>query len=133
MSVAIEDRRIAEMVCIVCPVGCRLKAEIADGQVKVSGNTCARGVKYASEELTNPTRTVTSSIAVAGGQLALLSVKTAQPVPKAAIPAVLTAIRCASAQAPVRVGDTVVKDVAGTGVDVVATRSVRVRGIGILP
>ncbi len=133
MSVVTEERRATEMVCIVCPVGCRLKAAVVGGQVKVSGNTCARGVKYASEELTNPTRTVTSSIAVAGGQLALLSVKTAQPVPKAAIPAVLAAIRCASAQAPVRVGDVVISNAAGTGVDVLATRSVRVKEIGIQP
>ena len=125
MSVVTEERRIDEMVCIVCPVGCRLKTEVVDGQVKVSGNTCARGVKYASEELTNPTRTVTSSVAVAGGHMALLSVKTAQPVPKAAIPAVLAAIRCTAAQAPVRVGDVVIRNAANTGVDVVATRSVR--------
>ncbi len=130
MRVVVEDRRVAEMVCIVCPVGCRLRAEVVEGQVKVAGNTCARGIKYASEELTNPTRTVTSSVNVTGGQVSLLSVKTAKPVPKASIPAVLAAIRCASAHAPVRMGDVVVNDVANTGVDVVATRSVREKEMG---
>lgn len=117
--------QIAEMVCIVCPMGCRLKAEVVDGQVKVAGNTCAKGVKYASEELTNPTRTITSSIMVSGGHMALLSVKTARPVPKQAIPAILESLKCAAAKAPVRVGDVVLYDAAGTGVDVVATRSIR--------
>ena len=111
------EHQAAEMVCIVCPVGCRLKADVIGGQVKVAGNACAKGMKYASEELTNPTRTVTSSIGVSGGHMALLSVKTANPVPK-------ESIKCAAAQAPVRVGDVVLRNVAGTGVDVVATRSI---------
>ena len=125
MSVATIHQQSKEMVCIVCPVGCRLNAQVVDGQVRVSGNTCAKGVKYASEELTNPTRTVTSSVVVSGGHLGQLSVKTAQPVPKASIPAVLEAIRRASARAPVVMGDVVLANAAGTGVDVVATRSIR--------
>jgi CxxC motif-containing protein len=113
------------MVCIVCPVGCRLQAQADNGEIKVTGNTCARGVQYAVEELTNPTRTVTASVKVAGGHMGLLCVKTKQPVPKAAIPAVLSELRGLALTAPVRVGDTVLHDAAGTGVDVVATRSIR--------
>jgi len=121
----LRQQNTVEMVCIVCPVGCRLRAEVVDGNVNVLGNTCKKGEAYAVEELTNPTRTVTSSVPVSGGHMALLSVKTARPVPKASIPAVLAALKCASAQAPVPVGAVVLRDVAGTGVDVVATRSIR--------
>lgn len=113
-----------ELVCIVCPVGCRLRAERVGEGVKVSGNTCARGQKYAVEELTNPTRMVTTSVAVRGGHMALLSVKTRAPVPKRSIPEVLKRLKGVRIDAPVRVGDVVLKDAAGTGVDVVATRSI---------
>lgn len=114
-----------ELTCIVCPVGCRLKAKLVDGQLKIDGQTCVRGEKYALEELTNPTRTVTSSVALEGSTLPLLSVKTRTPVPKASIPAVLAQLKHARAQAPVHVGDIVAQDVAGTGVDIVATREAK--------
>lgn len=126
MSEARELSKATEMVCIVCPIGCRLKAEYSSDGVRVTGNTCQKGVKYAVEELTNPTRTVTSSIAVIGGHMGLLSVKTARPVPKASIPAVLKELRGKAVSAPVKVGDVILPNAAGTGVDVVATRSIRI-------
>lgn len=112
-----------ELTCIVCPVGCRLKAKLVDGQLKIDGQTCVRGEKYALEELTNPTRTVTSSVALEGSALPLLSVKTRTPVPKVSIPAVLAQLKHAQAHAPVRVGDVIVRNVAQTGIDIVATRN----------
>ena len=113
------------MVCILCPMGCRLTAKCADGEVTVTGNTCARGRGYATEELTDPRRMVTSSVGVGGGHMALLSVKTAQPVPKGAIHEVLEALQQVHAKAPVAVGTVVLPNAAGTGVDVVATRNIR--------
>jgi CxxC motif-containing protein len=118
-----EVRR--EMICIVCPVGCRMKAErMPNGEIHVSGNTCARGVKYAVEEMTNPVRTVTTSVPVTGGHMEMLSVKTRQAVPKASIPQILKELSSVKATAPVRVGDVVLPNAAGTGVDIVATRSI---------
>ncbi len=112
-----------ELTCIVCPVGCRLKAKLVDGQLKIDGQTCVRGEKYALEELSHPTRTVTSSVALEGGSLPLLSVKTGAPVPKGSIPAVLAELKAVQVQSPVRVGEVVLHNVAGTGVDIVATRN----------
>ncbi len=113
------------MICIVCPMGCRLVARQEEGRIVVTGNGCARGRTYAEEELTRPLRMVTSSVPVQGGHLPFLSVKTAGPVPKAAIPQVLAALRGVRAAAPVAVGAVVLADAAGTGVDVVATRAIR--------
>lgn len=116
---------VREMVCIVCPVGCRLRAERTADGVKVTGNTCARGEKYAVEEMTNPVRTVTSSVPVTGGHMGMLSVKTRNPVPKATIPEIVKQLRNVKAAAPVKIGDVVLPNAAGTGIDVVATRSIR--------
>jgi CxxC motif-containing protein len=116
---------VREMVCIVCPVGCRLRAEQTKDGVKVTGNTCARGVQYAVEEMTNPVRTVTTSVPVSGGHMKMLSVKTRTPVPKASIPEILKDLKEVRAAAPVRVGNVVLPSAAHTGVDIVATRSIR--------
>lgn len=111
-----------EMVCILCPMGCGLSVDRgADGAVAVSGNGCARGVKYGQQELLSPMRVVTSSVWVDGGGLPLCPVKTRGLVPKASIPDVLAAIRAARAKSPVRIGDVIVRCAAGTGIDVVAT------------
>ena len=68
-----------ELTCIVCPRGCRLKV---DDNMVVTGNSCPRGEKYAINELTNPTRTITSSIRVNNRPYTLVSVKTDKPVTK---------------------------------------------------
>ncbi len=111
-----------EMVCILCPMGCGLTVlQSADGAVSVSGNGCVRGVKYGEQELVNPMRVVTGSVQVSGGAMPLCPVKTRGMVPKGRIGDVLAALRGARLTAPVRIGDVVVPDAAGTGVDIVAT------------
>lgn len=113
---------IKEMTCILCPMGCRLTVEQAqDGQVTVHGNTCKRGAAYGEQELLNPMRVVTSSVRVNGGARPLCSVKTAGQVPKASIDRVLDEIRKVRVCAPVRIGQVVAENIAGTGVNLVAT------------
>ena len=110
-----------KMICINCPRGCELDVErSADGTVAVSGNACPRGEEYGRAELVNPTRMVTGLVRVAGMRKPL-PVKTASAVPKGKIDAVLFAMHQATVQLPVKIGDVVVSDVAGTGVDLVAT------------
>ena len=110
-----------EMTCIVCPVGCRMTVEMVDGKHVVKGNGCRRGVTYAVQETTNPMRALTSLVKLEGGAEPLCPVKTAQPIPKSAIGAALCAVKSARAQAPIRLGDVIIRDIAGTGVDLVAT------------
>lgn len=109
------------LTCIVCPMGCRMTVSEVDGQLRVTGNTCPRGEKYAIQEVTLPTRVITSSVKLTGGALPLCPVKTAAPVPKAMIPQCLAAIRAIHAAAPVRIGQVLADDLAGTGVALVAT------------
>ncbi len=114
-----------ELICIGCPMGCMLTAELENGEViKVTGNTCPRGDAYARKELTSPTRIVTSIVKVEGGELPVVSVKTAQDIPKGKIKDCIAEIKKAALKAPVRIGDVAVKNVADTGVDVIATKNV---------
>ena len=114
---------VVELTCISCPLGCPLKVETdSSGKVlKVTGNTCKRGEEYGKKEVTNPTRTVTSTVRLLGGTAPVVSVRTQTDIPKEKIFQCLEEIRKAAAEAPVRIGDVILENVAGTGVSVVAT------------
>lgn len=117
-------RETREMICIACPVGCRLTVKQDDASnVTVENFGCKRGITYGTQEFTQPMRTVTSSVLVDMGARPLCAVKTKTTVPKEAIPAVLDVIRTAKASAPILIGQVVVPNIAGTGVDLVATAS----------
>ena len=74
-----------ELICIGCPLGCPVTVTMDKETITVTGNTCKRGEDYAKKEVTNPTRIVTSSVRVNGGELAMVSVKTKEDIPKGKI------------------------------------------------
>lgn len=117
-------RETRELICISCPMGCPLTVTLEGGVVtSVTGNTCPRGDAYGRKEVTDPTRIVTSSVPVDGSPTErMVSVKTASDIPKGRIFDVMRALVGVRAAAPVGIGDVIVPDVAGTGVDMVATR-----------
>lgn len=116
---------LREYTCIICPNGCELTAEIADGKlVAVEGAACRRGRDYVEQELTDPRRNIASSILLEGGELPLASVRLSKPIPKAKIGAVMAAIKAARLQAPVRAGQVAIANVLGLGSDVIVTRHV---------
>ena len=110
------------LTCIICPRGCTLTAEGEANKLKISGNACPKGEQYAIDELTHPMRTVTSTIRIANRENCMVSVKTAQPIPKENIFDVMKLIREARADAPVSIGDVLLNNVFGT--DIIATKTV---------
>ena len=113
---------IRELTCIRCPIGCQIKVELENGEVKsVTGNNCPRGEEYAVSEVTHPSRIVTSLVRVKGGERPVVSVKTASDVPKEKMMDVIRALRDIELTAPVHIGDVALRDVAGCGADVVVT------------
>jgi CxxC motif-containing protein len=120
------------LTCVVCPVGCRLVVDVPDaGDLSVSGNRCSRGEKYAQEEFLSPRRTVTATCGIAPdsgkrGRAARVPVRTTQPFPKEKIPELLAAVYRVRVELPVKRGDAVIRDFGGTGIDVVATRTVTI-------
>lgn len=114
-----------ELTCIGCPLGCPLTVTMeANEVVEVKGNTCPKGAIYAKKEVTNPTRIVTSTVRVAGGISPMVNVKTASDIPKGKIFDCVEALKNIVLVAPVKIGDVVLANVAGTGVNVVAARNV---------
>lgn len=113
-----------ELICIGCPLGCPLTVTIEGENITVAGNTCKRGETYAKKEVSDPTRIVTSSVRVTDGELDMVSVKTANDISKGKIFECMEAIHGVRVPAPVRIGDVIIPDCAGTGVAVIATKDV---------
>ena len=111
-----------ELTCIGCPMGCALTVAVDGDSITVTGNTCPKGEKYAVNEVTAPMRMVTGTVALRGGELARLPVKTAREIPKDRIFDCMAAIRRVAVDAPVAIGQVIVPNVAGTGVDIIACR-----------
>lgn len=114
-----------ELTCIGCPMGCLVTVETENGAiVDIAGYTCPRGKDYAEKEVTQPQRTVTSTVPVSGGSLVMVPVKTASDIPKSKVFESMAQIRAARVNAPIAAGDVIIHDLAGTGIDLIATRSV---------
>lgn len=118
-----------DMVCIVCPVGCRMVLEYSpegadstEGYL-VTGNKCSRGSTYAVKEMTAPTRMLPTTVKIQNGTLKRLPVRTENPVPKEMIFDCMAVINHLEVEAPVKVGEVVLANILGTGVNIIATRS----------
>lgn len=118
-----------EITCTACPMGCRITVELEEpggggvrGDARITGHSCRRGAEYAWGEITAPKRVVTS-VAAVKGQDGMLPVRTAQPVPKESIFEVMDAIRRIEVVLPVKTGQVLVSNIAGTGVDLTASKN----------
>ena len=109
------------LTCIGCPMGCALLVEMNGKEII----TCKKGAEYAVKEVTDPTRIVTTTVRVKNGSMPVVSVKTAQDIPKGKIFDCVDALRDVCVEAPVQIGDVILENVAGTGVDIVATGNVK--------
>ncbi len=118
-----------ELTCISCPLGCALSAERGPGgELEVTGNRCPRGAAYAREELLSPKRTVTATCRVAGaapGGPRRIPCRTAAPFPRERVDELLAAIYALERPLPVVRGEALIEDALGTGIDVVATATIR--------
>lgn len=117
-----------EMICIVCPIGCKMtlieSVESENGFV-VSGNKCNRGPAYAVKEMTNPTRVLTTTVAIEGAHIERMPVKSSAPLPKGKLMEAMAIINTTNVAAPLAAGDVILKDILNTGVDILASRSMK--------
>ena len=119
---------VKDIICVACPMGCQISVELSDsGEIlSVTGNTCKRGAEYAAKEVTHPTRIVTTSVTVTASKTGAYTVSctTASDIPTEKFVAVIDALRGLTVPAPVRIGDVLLPDAAGTGVPIIATKHV---------
>ncbi len=113
---------MAKIICITCPKGCHLTVD--EVTYEVTGNGCPRGAVYGKNELTAPVRVLTSTVNVSGGEISRCPVRTAAPIPKGKLFDIMEEVRRVTLTAPVKIGDVVIENVCGTGVDLIATRNI---------
>lgn len=111
------------IICVACPMGCGVTVDIAEnGEIlSVKGNTCKRGDTYARAECTNPVRSLATTVRVNNGIYNVVPCKSAGSLPKDKITECMTIINNVQVNAPVKLGDVLVKNILDTGIDIVAT------------
>jgi len=112
-----------KLTCIECPLGCSLKIDVENSKViTISGNKCPKGKTYATSEIENPKRILTTTIPTKGLSIKMLPVRTDKAIPKEKISKAIEEIKKININKPVRVGDIIVKDFLGLAVNLVTTR-----------
>jgi CxxC motif-containing protein len=113
-----------QLTCVLCPIGCEIEVDrTADERLDVRGNQCDKGFDFAAEEILHPKRNLATSVPLAGTTSRMVSVRLSAPVPRALIFPILDEIAGLRPAPPVRRGQILIPNVCGTGVDVIATRS----------
>lgn len=115
---------IERLTCLLCPIGCELDVEPKGDAVRVQGQQCDKGIDFAAEEILRPKRNLATSVPLSGTEDRMVSVRLSDRVPRDMIFLILKEIAALRPAAPVRRGDVLIADVLGTGVDVIATRTV---------
>ena len=114
-----------EMICIGCPMGCYLTVDHVGTKIRdLSGNRCKLGSEYAEKEISNPERTLTTTVKVKHGHLPLVSVRTNKPIPKIRIFDAMNLLAQVEVEAPIKIGEPIIQNIFDTGVNVIATKSV---------
>lgn len=115
------------LTCVACPKGCEVTIEYEGNEIiEIKGNTCPQGSAYAREEIVAPTRILPTTVLVKSGALPLVPVKTSKAIPLEVIPDAMKIIAELEVEAPVKMGDVILKNILETGADVVATRNLPV-------
>jgi len=120
-----EHTVVDRLTCVLCPVGCELEvARAAAGGLDVKGNQCDKGIPFAEEEVLHPRRNLATSVPIKGTEAKMVSVRLSGPVPREMLFPILAEIAKLRPEAPVCRGQVLIAGVLGTGVDVIATRTV---------
>jgi CxxC motif-containing protein len=117
-----DEGKMIKMTCIECPIGCEITVETGN-EMKITGSRCVRGEKYAVQEVSDPRRVLTTTVFVEGAIRPLLPVASDGEIPKGMVKKCVRELSKIKVKAPVNYGDVIVEDVCGTGVDVIASRS----------
>jgi CxxC motif-containing protein len=114
-----------ELICIGCPMGCYLTVNYVGKTIKsVTGNRCKVGYEYAEKEISNPERTLTTTVKVKNGHLPLVSVRTNKSIAKNRIFDIMDFLAKIEVEAPVKIGEPIVQNIFNTGVNIVATKNI---------
>ena len=117
-----KNSQSADIRCIICPTGCLVHVESVNGELIIEGHSCKRGEEYAREEFISPKRILTTTMRVEKGFLPLIPVRSDKPIPKDRLEETLKLIAKAQTTAPIKMGDTLLENVLGLEINIIASR-----------
>jgi len=114
--------------CVTCPVGCEVDVELQNGSiVSMTGNKCDKVKEFVLQELKEPMRVLTTTVRIEGAEWAMLPVRTDKPIPKRLFLQAIEELASIDLQAPVHISEVIIRDIAGSGANIVATRTMNLR------
>ena len=114
--------------CVTCPVGCEVDVELQNGSiVSIKGNKCDKVKEFVLQELKEPMRVLTTTVRIEGAKWAMLPVRTDKPIPKRLFLQAMGELASIDLQAPVHISDVIKRDIAGSGANIAATRTMELR------
>ena len=124
-----KKEELKEIICVICPNSCKLQVfKDENGEVQVEENGCARGIQYGKDEYTSPKRTLITTVRIEDGELPVLPVRSKVAIPKEQLFKAMEVANHVSAKAPIKMGDVVIPNLLGLGIEVIASRSMRKKG-----
>jgi len=114
--------------CVTCPVGCEVDVDVRNGSiVSMTGNKCDKLKEFVLQELKEPMRVLTTTVRIKGAKWAMLPVRTDKPIPKRLFTQAIGELAKVDLRTPVHISEVIVKDIAGSGANIVATRTMEIR------
>ena len=114
--------------CVTCPVGCEVDVELQNGSiVSIKGNKCDKVKEFVLQELKEPMRVLTTTVRIEGAKWAMLPVRTDKPIPKRLFLQAMGELAGIDLKAPVHMSEVIVRDIAGSSANIVATRTMELR------
>jgi CxxC motif-containing protein len=115
---------VKELTCILCPNGCGLHIEETAEGLSITGNLCGRGIGFAEAEITNPIRTVTTTVRTIFPEAPVLPVRTDGEIPRGKIRDLMKTVNSITVTEPLGIGEAVLKDALGLGVSIITTSNI---------
>lgn len=117
-----EEKR--KVTCILCPLGCGATVTIKSGRIiKIENLECPRGEDYVLKEIETPTRDFFTTVRVRGAKVPVCPVRSTQPVPREKLLDCSKELAKIIVDAPIKIGDLIVENLLGLGIDIIATRN----------
>ncbi len=111
-----------KIICTVCPIGCCISITEENKQIfSLKGNNCPRGEKFAKDEFTCPVRTLTTTVLIRNSTEPNLAVRTNRPIPKTKLFECMEIVRELSFDAPVKMHQVLLENIADTGANLIAS------------
>lgn len=119
-----KERDFMELMCQGCTLGCSLKVEKNNNEIVVTGNLCKKGDMYGRQEFQKPARTILYKVKVKNGDFSTVPVKSSSKVSKEIYNEIMEVLKNVEIEAPFGIGEVVIENIAGTGIDILSTRKI---------